>query len=141
VLQARDKNDKVWLDGNFAIGDRQFSRHGIESITSARAWELFEVVKRKLGPAFSPEECTAGIVLTGGGAKLPAIADCASKVFGTQARLGEAPQWVAENLRDPGYHTALGVLYYGVNSLSGSSSSSGRKGGLLRSFSRLFAQS
>jgi cell division ATPase FtsA len=54
-------------------------------------------------------------VLTGGAAKLPAIAECAAKVFGTPARLGEAPSWVNENLRDPGYHTALGILYYGVS--------------------------
>jgi hypothetical protein len=30
VVQARDKGEKVWLDGNFAIGDRQFPRHAIE---------------------------------------------------------------------------------------------------------------
>ena len=38
VVQARDKNEKVWLDGNYSIGDRQFSRQAIESITAARAW-------------------------------------------------------------------------------------------------------
>jgi cell division protein FtsA len=139
VVQARDKNDKVWLDGNFAIGDRQFSRHAIESVTAARAWELLEVVKKKLGHAFSPESCAAGIVLTGGSAKLPALAECASKVFGAPARLGEAPSWVNENLRDPGYHTALGILYYGVSSLSDNATATRRKSGFLRNVSRLFA--
>jgi cell division protein FtsA len=139
VVQSRDKNEKVWLDGNFAIGDRQFSRHAIESVTSARAWELLEVVKKKLGHAFSPETCAGGIVLTGGAAKLPALAECASKVFGAPARLGEAPSWVNENLRDPGYHTALGILYYGVSSLSDNASTTRRKGGFLRNVSRLFA--
>jgi cell division protein FtsA len=139
VVQSRDKNEKVWLDGNFAIGDRQFSRHAIESVTSARAWELLDVVRKKLGHAFSPETCAGGVVLTGGGAKLPALAECASKVFGAPARLGEAPSWVAENLRDPGYHTALGILYYGVSSLGSSGSTNRRKGGFLRNVSRLFA--
>jgi cell division protein FtsA len=139
VVQSRDKNEKVWLDGNFAIGDRQFSRHAIESVTSARAWELLEVVRKKLGHAFSPETCAGGVVLTGGAAKLPALAECASKVFGAPARLGEAPSWVAENLRDPGYHTALGILYYGVSSLGNGGSTSRRKGGFLRNVSRLFA--
>ncbi len=139
VVQARDKGEKVWLDGNFAIGDRQFSRHAIESVTSARAWELLEVVKKKLGHAFSPDNCAGGVVLTGGGAKLPALVECAGKVFATPARLGEAPSWVNENLRDPGYHTALGILYYGVSSLSDSASATRRKGGFLRNVSRLFA--
>ena len=139
VAQARDKGEKVWLDGNFAIGDRQFSRHAIESVTAARAWELLDVVKRRLGHAFSPEACAGGVVLTGGAAKMPALVECASKVFGTSARLGEAPTWVNENLRDPGYHTALGILYYGVSSLSDNAAATRRKGGFLRNVSRLFA--
>ena len=139
VIQARDKGEKVWLDGNFAIGDRQFSRHAIESITAARAWELLEVVRKRLGNAFSPETCAAGVVMTGGAAKMPALVECASKVFGTAARLGEAPSWVNENLRDPGFHTALGILYYGVSSLSGNAAATRRKGGFLRNVSRLFA--
>ena len=139
VSQARDKGEKVWLDGNFAIGDRQFSRHAIESVTAARAWELLDVVKRRLGHAFSPEACAGGVVLTGGAAKMPALVECASKVFGTSARLGEAPTWVNENLRDPGYHTALGILYYGVSSLSDNAAATRRKGGFLHNVSRLFA--
>lgn len=139
VIQARDKADKVWLDGNFSIGDRQFPRHSIETITAARAWELMEVVRKKLGSAFDPEGCAAGIVLTGGGAKMPALAECAAKVFGVPARLGEAPTWVNENLRDPGYHTALGTLYYGVSALGERSSSRRTKGGFFGKVSRLFA--
>ena len=139
VANARDKAEKVWLDGNYSIGDRQFARHAIESITAARAWELMEVVKRKLGPAFSPETCAAGVVLTGGAAKIPAISDCAAKAFGTTARLGEAPSWVNENLRDPGYHTALGILYYGVSSQGDQAAAKRRKGGFLQGVTRLFA--
>ena len=139
LVQSRDKSEKVWLDGNFSIGDRQFSRQAIENITAARAWELLEVVKKKLGHAFSPETCAGGVVLTGGGAKLPAIAECAAKVFGTSARLGEAPTWVNENLRDPGFHTALGILYYGVSVQSDRTATARRKGGFLRNVTRLFA--
>ncbi|MEO5959287.1 MAG: cell division protein FtsA [Opitutaceae bacterium] len=122
-VQVRDREQKVWLDGNFAIGDRQFPQYTIEQITAARTWELFEVVKQKLGNAFSAEGCAAGVVLTGGTAKLAGIAETAAKVFGVSAHLGEAPGWVSENLRDPGYHTALGLLYYGV-------SAQGEKAGL-----------
>jgi cell division protein FtsA len=139
IVQAKDKNEKVWLDGNYSIGDRQFSRQAIENITSARAWELLEVVRKKLGQAFSPESCAGGIVLTGGGAKLPSLALCASKLFGTPARLGEAPSWVNENLRDPGFHTALGVLYYGVSSQGDRAAAARRRGGFLQNVTRLFA--
>jgi len=135
---TRDKAQKVWLDGNFAIGDRQFSQQAIEQITAARIWELLEVVKKKLGNAFSPETCTAGVVLTGGTAKLAGIAEAAAKVFGVPVHLGEPPSWVNENLRDPGYHTALGLLYYGVSSQAETSAPTRRGKGFLTNVKRLF---
>jgi cell division protein FtsA len=138
-VQCRDKGAKVWLDGNFAIGDRQFPQLAIEQITAARAWELLEVVKKKLGSTFSPESCAAGVVLTGGTAKLAGIAEIAAKVFGVPAHLGEIPRWVAENLRDPGYHTALGLLYYGVSAQAERSPPARRTGGFLTHVKRLFA--
>lgn len=139
TVAARDKAEKVWLDGNFAIGDRQFSRHAIEQICAARTWEILEIVKKKLGASFTPETCSAGVVLSGGTAKLAGIAETAARVFGVPAHLGETPSWVAENLRDPGYNTALGVLYYGVSARAERIDSPRRKGGFLASFSRLFA--
>jgi len=141
LMQTRDKNEKVWLDGNYSIGDRQFPRHSIEQVTSARFWELLEVAKKKLGNAFSTETCAAGVVLTGGTAKLPGAAECAAKVFGVPAHLGEAPAWITENLRDPGYHTALGLLYYGITAQSEPAAASRRRGGFLHGVTRLFANS
>jgi len=139
-VQARDKTDKVWLDGNFSVGDRQFPRITIEQITTARAWEILEVVRKKLGAAYSPELCPAGVVLTGGSAKLPGMAEAAAQVFKVPAHLGEAPAWVAENLRDPGYSTALGVLYFGMQSHT-EQQTGRRKTGFLTGLKRLFANS
>lgn len=115
VVATKDKAEKVWLNGDYAIGDRQFSRQTIEQITSVRAWEIFEVVRKKLGPAYTPESTHAGVFITGGTAKLPAIDEAASRVFGTHSRLAEAPSWVHEDLRDPGYSTVLGLLHHGLN--------------------------
>ncbi len=140
-VHTRDRAEKVWLDGNFAIGDRQFSRYAIEQITSARATEILEVVRKKLGNAYSPETCSAGVVLTGGTAKLAGLAETAARVFEVPAHLGETPSWVAENLRDPCYNTALGLLYYGVNSQAERHTAQRRRGGFLRSVTRLFANS
>jgi cell division protein FtsA len=136
---TKDRGQKVWLDGNFAIGDRQFSQQTIEQITAARIWELLEVVKKKLGNAFSAEVCAAGVVLTGGTAKLAGIAGAAAKIFGVQAHLGEAPSWVSEHLRDPGYHSALGLLYFGVSSQTENPAPARRGVGFISGVKRLFA--
>jgi cell division protein FtsA len=138
-IVTKDRNQKVWLDGNFAIGDRQFPQQTIEQITSARLWELLEVVKKKLGNAFTPETCVAGVVLTGGTAKLAGIGYAAGKVFGVSAHLGEAPTWVSENLRDPGYHTALGLLYYGINTQAERAAPARRTSGFMTGIKKLFA--
>ncbi|MDD3179262.1 MAG: cell division protein FtsA [Opitutaceae bacterium] len=117
LVQTRSRDDKVWLDGALTIGDRQFPRLAIEQITAARTGELLEVVKKKLGPAFVPEQVGGGVVLTGGTAKLPAIEEAATRVFGLPARRGEAPPWVKEELRDPMFSTVLGVFQFGLRAL------------------------
>ncbi|HTQ29602.1 MAG TPA: cell division protein FtsA [Opitutaceae bacterium] len=136
VVQARDRREKVMLIGDYSIGDREFPRQTIEQITSARIWEIFDVVRKKLGASFAPEKIPAGVVLTGGTARLPGITEAAAKVFGAPARLGEAPGWVSENLRDPGYSTVLGLLHFTLTDQSGRAAAPRRRGGLL---SKLFA--
>ena len=117
TVTTRDRSDKVWLNGDFAVGDRQFPRHTIEQITAARTAEIFEVVKKRLGAAFAPDTATAGVILTGGASKLAGIDEAAAKVFGVPASLGEPPAWVNENLRGPGFSTVLGLLHYGLTGL------------------------
>ena len=137
TLHARDKHEKVWLNGDYSIGDRQFPRQSIEQITSARARELLEVVRKKLGPAFVPEQTPVGVVLTGGAAKLPGMDEAVGKVFGVPGRLGEAPAWVSDDLRDPGFSTVLGLLYYGLDAQAERTSAARRSGGFFQNIKRL----
>jgi cell division protein FtsA len=141
TARAKDKHEKVWLNGDFSIGDRQFPRQSIEQITSARARELLEVVRKKLGPAFVPEQTPVGVILTGGGAKLPGIDEAASKVFGVPGRLGGPPPWVSDELRDPGFSTALGLLYFGLSSQAERAPGTRRSGGIFQSLKRILAPS
>jgi len=114
LVHTRDKSDKVWLNGDFAIGDRQFPRQSIEMITAARVQEIFEVIAKKLGNEFNAEACPAGVLLTGGGSKLPAIADAATKVLGVPTQLGEMPPGMDDQLNRPQHATVLGLLHYGL---------------------------
>jgi cell division protein FtsA len=119
--RARDKHEKVWLNGDYSVGDRQFPRQSIEQITAARA----------------REQTPAGVVLTGGAARLPGLDEAVAKVFGIPGRLGEAPAWVADELRDPGFTTVLGLLYYGLSSQAAQAAAARRPGGFLQSIKRL----
>ncbi len=138
-VRCRDKTDKVWLDGDFAIGDRQFPRQSIEKITAARVQEIFEIVKDKLGKNFSAQECSAGVVLTGGTAKIPDIAESAASVFQVPVHLGDPPVSIVGELRDPGTTTAIGTLYYGIFSRSDRGVVRRKKGSLLGGLMNLFS--
>ncbi len=139
LVMTRDKSEKVWLNGDFAIGDRQFSRRAIELITEARVMELFEVVKKKLGAELVPELCAAGVFLTGGTSKLPAMADAATKVFEIPAVLGEMPPGMDDKLNRPQHATVLGLLHFGLqNRASGGGAGRPRSRGLLQ---KLFTSS
>ena len=113
-LTTRDKTEKVWLNGDLSIGDRQLPRHSIEQIVSLRVWEIFEIVRKKLGPEFTPETVPAGVVLTGGTSKLGGIIEAAAKAFEVPARPGDFPLEIHDQLRDPAYATPLGLLYTGA---------------------------
>lgn len=139
TVQAREKTDKVWLNGDLSFGDRQLPRVALETIAAARVQELFEVVQRKLGPALSPDHCGAGVVLTGGTSRLPGIEEAASRVFGLPARRGEPPGWVKEELREPGFSTVLGIFQFGMRALQDSAAPARRpRRSVLESLTRLF---
>lgn len=114
VIAAKDKQEYLWLNGTFEIGDRKLNRHAIETITSARMFELFEVVKKQVDTAFSPELFPAGVILTGGGSLLPGSDEAASRIFGLPARLGECTVSVKSPLGDAFHSTALGLLHAGL---------------------------
>ncbi|MGH8021534.1 MAG: cell division protein FtsA [Opitutaceae bacterium] len=115
TIQAVGKGEKVWLNGDFAIGDKMLPRLAIDQIVSARVEEILEVVRKQAGPMLRPEHIRSGVVLTGGTARLPQIDEAAARIFNLPARVGEMPAWVKDELRDPGCATVLGLLYYGLH--------------------------
>lgn len=136
---TREKSEKVWLNGDFAIGDRQFPRRSIELITEARIMELLEVIKKQLGEELSLEHCAAGVFLTGGTSKLPGMVEAATKVFGIPTALGEMPPGMDDKLNRPQHATVLGLLHFGLQNRTGSDGNQrARPRGLLQ---KLFASS
>ena len=86
---------------------------------------------------------TQGVVLTGGCALLPGIADLASKVFGKSVRIGR-PNYQGELndlINEPRFSTVMGLLDYSLEQISSGMSkrSSKKKGSSLihRAFSWL----
>lgn len=96
---------------------RPLQRKELVNVIQSRLEELFYFVYKELERAGYMDAIPAGIVITGGTASLPDIAALASEVFETPARIG-IPLYngnYAEQLCQPQFATAIGLLYYAKN--------------------------
>jgi cell division protein FtsA len=101
-----------------SVGDRAsrlVSQRMVGEILEPRARELFEMLRENLRHAGMLEICAAGIVLTGGGSRLPGIMDIADSVLRKPVRMAwpvpiaKMPSLLAE----PEFATVLGMVVYG----------------------------
>ena len=82
-----DKKEKINSDN----GDNLvFSRKALARIIEARVLEIFGFVQKELKQVKTKGQLPAGVVITGGGAKLPKITELAKKELRLPCRLGYA---------------------------------------------------
>jgi cell division protein FtsA len=101
-----------------SVGDRPsrlMSQRMIGEILEPRARELFEMLRDNLRHFGMYEMCVGGIVLCGGGSRLPGITDIAESVLRRPTRLSwpiPLPKMPSE-LAEPEFATVLGMIFYG----------------------------
>ena len=111
LIDEVDNKQKVWLRGDYSIGDREIPLRSIHKILKIRAEELFLVIKDELSDLIK-EEAPRHIVLTGGGSQLRGALELASEFFGIPSEQGYPPNWVDESLRIPENSTAIGLMLH-----------------------------
>jgi cell division protein FtsA len=102
-----------------SVGDRPprtvFSRM-LCDIVEPRAQEMLSLVRDELKRAGLDSQISAGLVLTGGGAKLKGLVELAEQMFSLPVRIG-VPRGLAglpEEFAQPEYSTSVGLLLYGA---------------------------
>lgn len=101
-----------------SVGDRPsrlMPQRLLGEILEPRARELFEMLRDTLRQSGTFELCLAGIVLSGGGSRLPGLMDIAESVLRKPIRLSW-PVPLAKmptELAEPEFATTLGMVYYG----------------------------
>jgi cell division protein FtsA len=81
--------------------------------------ELFALIRDELRRSGFEELIAAGVVITGGSAKMEGAVELAEEVFHMPVRLG-APQYVKglmDVVRNPIYATGVGLLLYGYENI------------------------
>ena len=101
-----------------SIGDRptrQISRLNLAEIVEPRYEELLLLVQAELRRSGFEDLVAAGIVLSGGSARVEGLVELAEEIFHMPVRLG-LPQYVmglTDVVRNPCYATGVGLLLFG----------------------------
>ena len=120
-----------------SVGDRpsrRLARQTLAEVVEPRYEELFSLVQAELRRSGYEDLVTAGVILTGGSAKMEGVIELAEEIFHMPVRVG-MPQFVSglsDVVRSPIYSTGVGLLLFGrlqaQNSMPGMRLDGGVKG-------------
>lgn len=102
-------------------GERHIPRELMTHIIHQRMDEIFDKVQRNVHAAGFTGRLNAGIVLTGGGARLEGIAELAQDVFGMGVRIGvpgDKLDGLVEQVANPSHATVAGLALYGAHRMA-----------------------
>jgi len=108
--------DKEQEDEDFTVTEdgHSASYRDLSDIIRMRVEELLRLIVLELPQEDWAKTIPTGLVLTGGGANLPGIAELGCEVTGLPVRVGvpSSPYGVSDFLEDPAYATGIGLLQW-----------------------------
>jgi len=114
VVTRIPEGNEIEVPGGDDRPSQLISQRTLGEILEPRARELMELVRDNLRQAGVMDLCGAGVVLTGGGARMPALLDIVDQVLRKPARVAvplPLPKMPA-NLAEPEFATVIGLLLY-----------------------------
>ncbi len=118
-----DKKEMIDLSEFQEAETQMISRKQVAEIIEARIEEIFKLVNKELKKINRSGLLPAGVVLTGGGARLTGITEVAKREFRLPASIG-IPRDVTtaiEKVNDPMFSVCVGLLMWGSQDLEASS--------------------
>ncbi|AKZ66046.1 cell division protein FtsA [Candidatus Palibaumannia cicadellinicola] len=119
TIVSKEETLEVSIGGHYL---HKLQRKKLSEVIESRYIELLHLVKHdicklqeKLCKQGVKHHISAGIVLTGGAAKIDGLLYCAQQVFNTQVRIGQPLNitGLMDYAQEPDYATAVGLLHYG----------------------------
>lgn len=112
------KGEEINLADINAIDEGIVLRKYVAEIIEARVEEIFDRVIKELEKIDRVGKLPAGVILTGGGAKLDGVVEFAKKKFRLPAFLGYPHHFVSavDRINDLNFATAVGLVLWGTNS-------------------------
>ena len=111
-----DKDQMIEVPSVGGRKPRLLSRHILSEILEPRVEEIFTLVDQEIERTGLKKLLASGVVITGGSALLPGIAEIADQVFQLPTRIG-FPQRISglvDVVNGPMFATAVGLVLYGM---------------------------
>ncbi len=114
-----------------SVGDRparRLARQTLAEVVEPRYEELFSLVQAELRRSGFEDMIAAGLVITGGSARMEGAVELAEEVFHMPVRLGmpQHVQGLSDVVRNPVYATGVGLLIFGSRAMAGGGGSERR---------------
>ncbi|HLF71115.1 MAG TPA: cell division protein FtsA [Dehalococcoidia bacterium] len=116
IPSAVPADETIEIEAFGAERQRSYPRRLVCEIIQARCEEILEMIIIEVKKSTELEFVSAGLVLTGGTARLPGLDILAEQVTGLPARVG-LPEHIfglVDELHDPAFATSVGLLQWAV---------------------------
>lgn len=126
LSESTDSGKEIAVEGISGRSSTNYKLSHISMIIQSRLVEFMEACYQFIKTAYPPELITAGVVVTGGTAKLRDIDSFTSDLFNLPVKIGYPDlsrlSGAISRLEDPSYATAIGLIYYGMDQIRESKS-------------------
>ncbi|HHJ19811.1 MAG TPA: cell division protein FtsA, partial [Gammaproteobacteria bacterium] len=142
LKQLANPEDEVEVPGVGERPARRLSRQTLASVVEPRYEELLSLIQAELRHSGYLEMLGAGIVITGGSARMEGVVELAEEVFHMPVRLGipHSVKGLSDVVQNPIYSTGVGLLLYGLHNRRQSRSMKLGDEGLLERIKRWLSQ-
>ena len=118
VPQMVDPEQTISVAGMGDRPARTLARQTLSAVVEPRYEELFSIVQMELERCGYADQLAAGVVMTGGSAKIEGAVQLAESIFHLPVRIGMPKSLklggMEELLHNPIYATGIGLLFYGM---------------------------
>jgi cell division protein FtsA len=114
VVDLANKMKTVTVPADMSFEARTFTQGALHTVVNARLDELFQFIARRLHGE-NLHQLKAGVILTGGGAKLKGMRELGEKVFRLPCAIGriQGVSGAVTQVADPEFATVVGLLKFG----------------------------
>ena len=114
IISSYDPENKISLSSQVGFAGKTFSHHALSTVINARVDEMLKTVKKRLDESGVMDHVGAGVVLTGGCAKLEGISVLANDIFGVPCTVGKPSNagGLPSAINGPEYVTCYGLIEY-----------------------------